>query len=463
MHIFNYLYQHINDNIQIHTNGCDICIYDARKFANTLPKNEKAIVYNTCSVFGVRELENNLILNLLHTAFPDHKLYVLGCDVNNNPENYQKYDNVYPNEEVQKAIETDNIEDSVQTNEPLIYIKVQDGCPHNCSFCIINKLRSKPYSVPYRRIVETVTQQVTQDSRVEIAGTELTCYFDEETGYNLVDMLTHLIEDVPNIGRITLTSIDPHPALTKDLIKLVGLHRDKFVPHLVLAVQSGSDKILKLMNRRHTVAEVRELHKLADFYKVSLGWDIIVGFPGETELEFLETYNLMSELQPLTQTIFAYSPREGTPAFDMPYQVSDIEKEKRLILLKDKMKGYATKAHTDFDPYAEYTEELTRYEQLEYIKGKVANLLLSDDYTVHYVNLNKVDEIAEVIKNPKPTDIISVNFEPKNALKHEIYINFFKEFIPDVPVVVHMPASYQENVEEFEKVYHCKVMREYYG
>jgi threonylcarbamoyladenosine tRNA methylthiotransferase MtaB len=462
MYIFNYLYQKIGDNIQIHTNGCDICIYDARKFANTLPKNEKAIVYNTCSVFGIRETENKLLLKLLNTAFPDYQIYVLGCDVNNNPEQYQKYDNVYANEEVQKIIETDNIDDYAQTNEPLIYIKVQDGCPHNCSFCIINKLRSHPYSVPYRRIVETVTQQVTQNSRVEIAGTELTCYFDEETGYNLVEMLSHLIEDVPNIGRITLTSIDPHPPLTKDLIKLVGLHRDKFVPHLVLAVQSGSDKILKLMNRRHTVAEIRELHKLADFYKVSLGWDIIVGFPGETESEFLDTYNLMNELQPLTQTIFAYSPREGTPAFNMPNQVSDIEKEKRLVLLQNKMKKYATN-HADFNNYAEYTEELTKYEQVNYIKEKITNLLLSDECTIHYVNLNKVNEIAKVIRNPQPNDIISVNFEPKNALKHEIYINFFKEFIPDVPIIVHMPVDYNEDTEEFERVYHCKVVREYYG
>lgn len=459
MHIFNYLYQHINDNIQIHTNGCDICIYDARKFANTLPKDEKAIVYNTCSVFGIRELENKLILELLQKTYPDYKLYVLGCDVNNNPENYQKYDNVYPNEEVQKTIEKDNIEDSVQTNEPLIYIKVQDGCPHNCSFCIINKLRSNPYSVPYKRIVETVTQQVTAGSRVEIAGTELTTYFDKETGYNLVDMLSHLIEDVPNIGRITLTSVDPHPQLTRDLIKLVGLHRDKFVPHLTLAVQSGSDKILKLMNRRHTVAEVKELHELADFYKVSLGWDIIVGFPGETELDFLDTYCLMSKLQPLTQTIFAFSPRKGTPAYDMPDQVPDEEKECRLNLLKTMMKEYVTK-DKGFDSYAEYTEELTRYEQLSYIKRKILQMSCYEIIKERDVDLNNVDSIVEAIKTADKFTVLKMKFIPEKAIECEIYINFLKEFIPDVPVMVIMPKDYEENLNEFEKVYHCVTIKE---
>ena len=459
MHIFNYLYQHINDNIQIHTNGCDICIHDARKFANTLPKNEKAIVYNTCSVFGIRELENKLILELLQKAYPDYKLYVLGCDVTNNPENYRKYDNVFPNEKVQEAIEKDNIEDSVQTNEPLIYIKVQDGCPHKCSFCIINQLRGKPYSVPYRRIVETVTQQVTENSRVEIAGTELTCYYDEETGYNLVGMLQHLIEDVPNIGRITLTSVDPHPHLTKDLIRLIGNNKDKFVPHLVLAVQSGSDKILKLMNRRHTVAEVRELHELASIYQVSLGWDIIVGFPGETTSDFRETFNLMRELKPLTQTIFEYSPRKGTPAYNMPDQVPQSDKDRRLYLLRWLMSNFKKDGEL-YKSYAEYSEELTRYEQLSYIKRKILQMSYNDIVKEKDVDLNNVDSIVDAILTSDKYTVLHMKFIPEKAVECEIYINFFKEFMPDIPVMVIMPKDYEEDYEKFEKVYHCVVMKE---
>lgn len=461
MRIFNYLYQHINDNIQIHTNGCDICIYDARKFANTLPKDEKAIVYNTCSVFGIREIENKLLINLLKTTYPDYKLYILGCDVNNHPENYNQYENTYTNEDIKNVIEVDNIDDSVKTNEELIYVKIQDGCPHKCSFCIINQLRSNPYSVPYKRIVQTIRQQIVgvNNPRIELAGTELTTYYDEESGYNLVDALHHLLEDIPEIGRITMTSIDPQPKVTEDLIKLVGTHKDKFVPYLLLAVQSGSDKILKLMNRRHNVERIRELHKIAEDYGVSLGWDIIVGFPDESEEDFEKTYDLMMELKPLTQTIFMYSPREGTPAAIMDNQIPQEIKQERLDKLRKAVKSYSCKETYGFNPYAEYTEELEKYSPCEVNKKKLYNLMTNDHAIDYDVDLMDVNSIAYALKNADDLTTIYVDFIPEKALECEIYINFFKEFIPGIPIVVSFPKDYEIDFNEFEKVYHCIVWR----
>ena len=123
------------------------------------------------------------------------------------------------------------------------------------------------------------------------------------------------------------------------------------------------------------------------------------------------------------------------------------------------MKEYVTK-DKGFDSYAEYTEELTRYEQLSYIKRKILQMSCYEVIKERDVNLNDVDSIVEAIKTADKFTVLKMKFIPEKAIECEIYINFLKEFIPDVPVMVIMPKDYEENLNEFEKVYHCVTIKE---
>ena len=104
--------QRVNGNIQVHTTGCELCVYDACKFASTLNPDEKAIVFNTCSFVEDREIENLMISRLLRKAYPDHKMYIIGCDVNYHKDYFDGIaDVLMTNEEVREIIESRDIKD----------------------------------------------------------------------------------------------------------------------------------------------------------------------------------------------------------------------------------------------------------------------------------------------------------------------------------------------------------------
>ena len=331
----NYHYNIIN-NIQIHTTGCELCISDAYKFANTLPEKEKAIIVNTCSFLEQREKENDLLLNLLSKSYSDYKFYILGCDVNNNKSKYNNFENVLTNEEVSNIIEThiSKYECNIISNK--IYLKIQDGCRNKCSFCIINQLRKIPHSLPYDEIINTLKLQVKNNKNiiVELAGTEICNYYDPKYKYKISDILREIIKEIPNISQIILPSLDPASLEVENIIKFIDENRDKMVSFIHLAVQSGSDTILNRMKRRHNVERIKHIHHLAFQKNIGIGWDIIVGFPTETDELFNETVNLIKELKPISRTIFEYSPRKGTEAYNMSNQIDDETKHKRVSIIK---------------------------------------------------------------------------------------------------------------------------------
>ena len=162
-------------------------------------------------------------------------------------------------------------------------------------------MRNNPFSLPYREIVNNLRLEIgdRKEVKVQVAGTELTNYYDKETGYRISDVLEHLVEEFPEIIQLALTSIDPASNEIEKIMRIIDKNRDRLIPHLNLAVQSGNDYILKMMKRRHDVQRIREVHALGDKYNIGLGWDIIVGFPGETEEYFMDTVNLIRELKPL--------------------------------------------------------------------------------------------------------------------------------------------------------------------
>ena len=472
MRLFNHNCQMLGDNIQIHSIGCEASMSDTYNFACTLPLDKKAIVFGTCSFIEDRSMESIMLTDILHRAYPDHDLYIIGCDVNNHKEVFNAFPNVYTNEEVKVRISdrkiisgikikglTDEIEDRI------IMIKVQDGCQFKCSYCIINKLRNKPYSVPYKEIVNLIKEQIEMKpnySKIVLCGTEISSYKDEETGYTIANVLRNLVQDVPEAKRITLSAVDPHPKETLEMLDIIAENKDKYIPYLLLGVQSGSDTILKAMKRRHNVEEIRAIHSKAKKLGITLGWDIIVGFPGETNKLFNETYDLMKELQPFTQNIFIYSDREGTVASTMNNKISKNVKILRDRMLHELIEEYAIN-NPAFKPYDEYAEEFAKYEQVKVNRQRALEIMFNEfDSREMWVGILDREQVADLIKNRPENTLIHVTYDMERDVECEIIINFLKNVLRGFPLIVHAPYEFADkyNVKDFEKLFHCIVVLE---
>lgn len=426
---FNYVYQRLG-NIQIHTTGCGLCIYDANCFANTLNKNSKSIIFNTCSFIEQREIENHLLLNLLKKAFADYKFYILGCDINNNYEKYKGYGELIFNEDLRQGKYTHKINNRLS-------IKIQDGCCHKCSYCIINKLRNKPYSTPYKDIYEQLSNS--NGNEIELSATEFCNYYDKETDMDVTKLLKQIVIDFPNISHISFPSLDPASSKVEEIIDIVSQNPTIFNQHIYLATQSVNNDILKLMRRRHTKERLIELHQYAKKHNISVGWEIIVGFPSETEEQFNEVYELMKELKPCDNTIFIYSPRKGTDAYEMLNQIDEKTKSKRQSLL------------LSLDETPAWTINNNLYE----IKKK----MLESSSQIE-IDLFDEEQLANFIRYGSNDCILIVRYNEEKPLESKIYINFIKEYFRDIPIIVKIKKGVIEDIKSFEQQYKAKVVLE---
>lgn len=471
MRLFNYTPQMLGDNIQIHTIGCEASMSDAYNFACTLPKDEKAIVFNTCSFIEDRSIESQMLTRVLHKAYPDHKMYVLGCDVNLNKPKFEQDMTLCTNEDVTKQICHREILENVKVKshldnaslheeDPSINIKVQDGCSHRCTYCIINQLRNKPYSVPYNELVDLIKEQIKARphyKKVVLCGTEIATYYDETTGYKLSDVLKHLIQDIPSIRRIVLTAIDPATKESEEIIKVIGSNERYFVPYILIGAQCGSDTILRAMKRRHNVERLRYIHKLAKEYGVTVGWDMIIGFPGETDELFNETVELMKELKPLTHNIFMYSDREGTPASKFPNKVPKATLLKRDTFVHNLMCQYYKEAPSK--AYDEYYDSTGKDKQINFNRQEALKMLTENEDEI-FLDLLNEDDVAKFIKAPPENTIVHVRYDMERDVECEIMIYFLTGYVRGVPIVLHVPREFVDryNVKEFEEVFLCIVV-----
>lgn len=448
-----YRYSKLGNNIQIHTTGCPNCIYDAYKYASALPSDEHAIVFNTCAFLEDRSIQGRILIDLLSTAFPDHTIHVLGCDVNHSPESYKSCDKVVFNEDIAQLAITGDVRSDINTLDPQVQIKIQDGCKNRCSYCIINKLRSNPYSIPYNRIVSDIKSQINGRSNINVMlyGTELTRYFDEETQYNLADVLEHLVEDIPEIGVFELSTLDPASRVTEQAIEVIAKHKDKFLSVIYLGVQSGSDSVLKDMRRGHNTERITYIHEFARERGIEVGWDIIVGFPTETEEHFQETYDLVSKLKPIDSAIYVYSPRVGTDAAEMP-QLSDSIKRERYWKLYELNRSLTAQSFEIGD----YQMHKTR--PLKIAKRRLLELMNEDAPEV-YINLADVEEIAVVLHKLNNNTIIHAVYSLEDEGKCQVVLDFLRKFIENAVIICHVPQGFYEDVEKFEETYTCIVRR----
>lgn len=349
--------------------GCKVNIYESELVTNILKNNnytvvdfeDKADIYiiNTCSVTNESDKKSRKMINRAKKNNPAAIIIVMGCYSQVNAEDID-VDIVLGNRDKSKIVEI--IEEYIKTKQKkkIIYdltkvdfekmeitnfdshtrafVKIQDGCNAFCSYCIIPYVRGRVRSKDPEDVIKEVTALVEKGYKEIVLTGIHTGRYGTDINTNLEELLNKLV-NIPNIYRIRLSSIEINeitPGI-KELLK----ENKVMAKHLHIPLQSGSNKILKLMNRRYNKEEFLSMvDNLRDIPDISLTTDLIVGFPNEGEEEFNETIDTLKEIGFTKIHTFPYSKRKDTPAAIMDNQVSPEEKKKRVHRILDLSNKY---------------------------------------------------------------------------------------------------------------------------
>ena len=223
------------------------------------------------------------------------------------------------------------------------FLKVQDGCDYKCAYCTIHYARGASRNMPIAELVAEAEEIASLGQREIVITGVNTGDFGRTTGEKFIDLLKAL-DRVEGIDRYRISSIEPN-LITDEIVEFCA-QSPKFVPHFHIPLQSGSTRILGLMRRRYTAEKYRErIAKIRELMPDAfLGVDVIVGFPGEGEEEFMETYNLLEEVGASFLHIFPFSERAGTPAVSMPNKVQSRISTERV----ERLEELSAKLHKSF-------------------------------------------------------------------------------------------------------------------
>ncbi|MBR0212067.1 MAG: MiaB/RimO family radical SAM methylthiotransferase [Alphaproteobacteria bacterium] len=341
-------------NIRTLSFGCRLNALECEKISQMLSGIiDCAFIVNTCSVTAEAERQCAQTVRKLSRENPNAIIFVTGCGATRNRALFESVPHVFVIDNADKmklssyvdALRGANFDiscsaiDTFKESEPKLskkFVQVQNGCNHDCTYCVTRLLRGPNVSFPYSEILADVRRAV-QDGFYEIVltGVDTASYARVEDGKPVLlsDICARLLKDVPEIKHLRLSSIDPASPEVPKIIDLMGKD-SRFMPHLHLSMQSGSDTILRAMRRRHDSKKLVELTDLADD-KVSFSADIICGFPGETEELFNETVEMVRKMGLIHVHAFPYSPRPGTVAATMLNQINRaISKERVKIIDK---------------------------------------------------------------------------------------------------------------------------------
>ncbi len=326
-------------------------------FAVTDTQPDYAIV-NTCAVTDRAERDARKAIRRIHRLSPRTKIIVTGCYAQLRPEEIAALPGVvavFGNATKSQIAEfltagamnctpqlfladpSDTLylaATSPQDERTRAFLKVQDGCDYKCSYCTIPKARGRSRGVAVEQVLQQIRQlEQAGYAEVVLTGINLGDYRDQQQR-RFFDLLKAIAQLQPRL-RIRISSIEPN-LVTPDIVALIA-DSSVFCPHFHLPLQSGSPEVLRAMRRRYTVAMYREKVEmiLAALPECAIGVDVIVGFPGETEKHFQETYALLEELPVAYLHVFSFSERQGTDAARLPNKVAPEIRRERSQRLRD--------------------------------------------------------------------------------------------------------------------------------
>ncbi len=359
-----------------HALGCKVNQYESEAIAELFQQKgyhivnieQPADVYiiNTCTVTNFGDKKSRQLIRKVKRQNQNSIVVVTGCYAQTAPEEIMAIEGVdiivgtknrskivelvenYKKEkqpqnyvtEIMKEREFEPLTIQKLENRTRAYLKIQDGCSQFCSYCIIPYARGairsrKPEDVmlEVKRLAQNGFQEII------LAGIHVASYGKDLKDITLIEMIekVHVVE---GIKRIRLSSIEPNVVTNEFVERLSKLN--KVCDHFHLSLQSGCDKTLQAMNRKYTTEKYRQAVKILRSYMpfVAITTDIIVGFPGETEQDFLESYEFAKEIGFSKIHVFPYSPKKGTPAAIMPNQITNSiksERSQKLISLSEEM------------------------------------------------------------------------------------------------------------------------------
>lgn len=379
--------------------------------ADIVDFEEKADIYivNTCSVTNIADKKSRQMLHRAKKRNPESIVIAAGCYVQSAKElleqdesvdivisNNKKKDitdivndyiNVRKNEvgdtpaggekkeyfiDISKETEYEEMGGHVPVGHTRAYVKIQDGCNQFCSYCIIPYVRGRIRSRSEEAVIAEVTELAESGIKeVVLTGIHISSYGKDKNNEGALIDLIDAISKIKGIKRIRLGSLEPG-IITEDFVRRVSANK-KVCPHFHLSLQSGCNTILKRMNRKYTREQYFEKCEiLREAYDApALTTDVIVGFPGETDEEFEETVQYLTELNLYEMHIFKYSPRKGTVAAAMKDQVSPEVKNKRSdVLLELAERGKkAYEAKYEGAELEVLVEEVLHREDGTYLRG----------------------------------------------------------------------------------------------
>lgn len=363
--------------------GCKVNACETEAMREILEKDgyeivdfsEKADVYviNTCTVTQIADRKSRQMLHRAKRLNPEAIVIAAGCYVesakltgeeddavdiyigNNEKgrlleliDRFRKEEGkIYSKIDINKEVAYESLPIHVSGDHTRAFLKIQDGCNRFCSYCIIPYVRGRIRSSQPEEVISQIRELAENGTKeVVLDGIHLTSY-GQDLDTDLISLLKE-IERIDGIDRVRLGSIEPNFITEETAQALSSL--TKLCPHFHLSLQSGSDSVLKRMNRHYSTEEFSAICEILRRYfdNPALTTDIITGFPGETEEEFEETYRFMEELAFYEIHVFPYSVRKGTKAASMPGQNTKkikSERSARLLALTEKQKKAYEDAH----------------------------------------------------------------------------------------------------------------------
>lgn len=351
----------------IYTLGCKLNYSESAHISRKLNENGFSISYdpsyiilNSCAVTGAAEKKGRNLVSKLHRQHPKAKIIVIGCYSELDAELVSQWEGVYKTYGTENKINLINHligESEPETPEffsafsahsrTRSFLKIQDGCDYHCTYCTVAKARGSSRSDTIANAIQNIKEIHEMGIKeVNLTGVNVGD-FGLHSGESLWDLLQQ-IDQLQLIERVRISSIEPN-LLTSEILNLVS-QSNILMPHFHIPLQSGCDRILNLMRRRYTTsyfaAKVNLIKQLMPHACIAV--DVITGFPGETDADFIETYRFIESLPISYLHVFTYSKRPNTPAAELKDQVHETKKRERtnaLLALSDTKKETFYRQH----------------------------------------------------------------------------------------------------------------------